>query len=201
MLGLPIRTEIRKPISKELIYKNFPDMKGEKRKKFDEDISRITITNELSEKTLNLSKGQKIRTIFVIQLQLKKKDFSKKNIDIIFKIFKQNIILVLSFEDKEKVIINYVKNIESDWHNKGRFTLSLEGLDLDKIFENFVKQIGNIVVEEGKSLEEQIILNDEKAKILKRIEQIEKRVWKEKDPKKKFELVQKIDKLKIEMRE
>lgn len=30
MLGLPSRTEIRKPISKEVIYKSFPEMKGEK---------------------------------------------------------------------------------------------------------------------------------------------------------------------------
>lgn len=196
MLGLPERTEIRKPISKEIIYKTFPDMKGERRKKFDEDISRIIITNELSERTLNLSKGEKISTIFVIQLQLKKREYSKKNIDIIFNMFKQSIVLVLCFEEKEKVIINYGRNIETDWLNEREFSLSLMGSNFDNVFESFVKQIGNITVEEGNSLEEQIRVNDERQKLLKEIERLEKKAWKEKNPKKKFELVQRINKLK-----
>lgn len=195
MLGLSEKTEIRKLISKEIIYKTFPDMKGERRKKFDEDISRIIITNELSERTLNLSKGEKISTIFVIQLQLKKREYSKKNIDIIFNMFKQSIVLVLCFEEKEKVIINYGRNIETDWFNEGKFSLSLRGSNFDNVFESFVKQIGNITVEEDNSLEEQIRVNDERQKLLKEIERLEKKAWKEKNPRKKFELVQEMNRL------
>lgn len=197
VLGLPERTEIRKPISKEIIYKTFPEMKGEKRKNFDEDISRIIITNELSERTLNFSKGEKISTIFVIQLLLKKKEYSKKNIDIIFRLFNQSIVLVLCFEGMEKVIVNYSRNIETDWFNEGEFGLALRGSNFDDLFESFVKQIGNITVYEGNNLEEQIRVNDERQKLLKEIERLEKKAWKEKNPKKKFELAQEINRLRV----
>lgn len=196
MLGLPIRTEIRKPISKEIIYKSFPEMRGDKRKKFEADISRVIITNELSQNTLNISKGEKINKIFVIQLQLKKTNYSKKNIDIIFRLFKQSIVLLLCFAGKEKVVINYSKDIETDWLNEGEFRFFLSGTNLDSLFENMVKQVGNIVVDENKSLKEQIDADEQRRKLLKQIESLDKKAWKERNPKKKFEIVQEINRLK-----
>lgn len=196
MLGLPIRTEIRKPISKEIIYKSFPEMRGDKRKNFEADISRVIITNELSQNTLNISKGEKINKIFVIQLQLKKTNYSKKNIDIIFRLFKQSIVLLLCFAGKEKVVINYSKDIETDWLNEGEFRFFLSGTNLDSLFENMVKQVGNIVVDENKSLKEQIDADEQRRKLLKQIESLDKKAWKERNPKKKFEIVQEINRLK-----
>ncbi len=196
MLGLPVRTEIRKPISKEIIYKSFPEMRGDKRKNFEADISRVIITNELSQNTLNISKGEKINKIFVIQLQLKKTNYSKKNIDIIFRLFKQSIVLLLCFAGKEKVVINYSKDIETDWLNEGEFRFFLSGTNLDSLFENMVKQVGNIVVDENKSLKEQIDADEQRRKLLKQIESLDKKAWKERNPKKKFEIVQEINRLK-----
>ncbi|MBR1773875.1 MAG: hypothetical protein IJ749_08230, partial [Eubacterium sp.] len=44
---------IRKPIHKKLIYQKFSsELSGDKKSRFDEDISRITITNEI----LNITK-------------------------------------------------------------------------------------------------------------------------------------------------
>ena len=48
MFDLPKSTEIRKPIHKKLIYQKFAtELSGDKKDKFDADISRIIITNEV----------------------------------------------------------------------------------------------------------------------------------------------------------
>ena len=67
---------------------------------------------------------------------------------------------------------------------------------MDDVWDNLVIQIGNIEVEGEHSLEEQIAHDEKKSQILKEIERLDALARKEKQPKKKFELVEKINKLK-----
>ena len=62
-------------------------------------------------------------------------------------------------------------------------------------------QIGDIHIENDNSLDEQIICDEKRAKLEKEIARLEKLARAEKQPKKKFELVQQIKKLKVEMEE
>ena len=64
--------------------------------------------------------------------------------------------------------------------------------------QNHIVQLGRAVdTKEGDSLEEQIIADEQKAKLQKEIARLEKQARAEKQPKKKFELVQEIQKLKM----
>lgn len=74
--------------------------------------------------------------------------------------------------------------------------ITIVGLNLDVVWENIVMSSGGITVNEGNTLEEQIIEDDHKAKFLKQIEQLEKKARAEKQPKKKFGIVQEIKRLK-----
>ena len=60
-------------------------------------------------------------------------------------------------------------------------------------------QVGGITVEGDNSLDEQIVLSEEREKILRDIERLEKKARAEVQPKKKFEIVQKINLLKKEL--
>ena len=63
--------------------------------------------------------------------------------------------------------------------------------------QNHIVQLGRAVyAKEGDSLEEQIIADEQRAKLQKEIARLEKQARAEKQPKKKFELVQKIKMLK-----
>ena len=73
--------------------------------------------------------------------------------------------------------------------------LTLKGLNLDDVWNNIVVQIGSIDVEKGNSLEEQIAVDEKRAKVLKEIDRLEALARKEKQPKKKFEIVEKIKEL------
>lgn len=70
--------------------------------------------------------------------------------------------------------------------------IKLSGLDLDAVWENLVTQISGIVVTDGHSLDEQIVIEQEKAKLMKQIEELEKKARKETQAKKKFEMFQRL---------
>ena len=63
------------------------------------------------------------------------------------------------------------------------------------VWENIIVQIGGLTVEQGNSLEEQIAIDEQRNKLQKEIARLEKLARAEKQPKKKFELVQEINKL------
>ena len=88
------------------------------------------------------------------------------------------------------------KLIQSAWQKTAECTVQLGGIDLDAAWENIVTQAGGIVVEEGNTLNEQIAADEERARLAKEIERLEKLARAEKQPKRKFELVQKIRKFK-----
>ena len=58
------------------------------------------------------------------------------------------------------------------------------------------KQIGGITIDQGNTLDEQIVADEHRQKIEKEIAKLEKQARTEKQPKKKFELVQRVKALK-----
>ena len=72
---------------------------------------------------------------------------------------------------------------------------------MDVVWENIIVQIGGMQIEQGNTLDEQIAIDEKRAKLKKEIDKLEKQARAEKQPKKKFELVQQMDKLKKELEE
>jgi hypothetical protein len=69
-------------------------------------------------------------------------------------------------------------------------------LDLNSVWENLIVQVGGITIQQGNTLDQQIVADEKQAKLDKEIARLEKLARAEKQPKKKFELVQQIHKLK-----
>ena len=105
-------------------------------------------------------------------------------------------VLVLECGSERRLAVYHTKLIQGEWQNADDCKIQLKGLNLDDVWNNIVVQIGSIDVETGNSLEEQIAVDEKRAKVLKEIERLEALARKEKQPKKKFELVQQINKLK-----
>ena len=72
-------------------------------------------------------------------------------------------------------------------------------MNLDKVWENIVVDIGGVSIADGNTLDEQIAADERRQKIEKEIAKLEKQARAEKQPKKKFELVQQIKRLKEEL--
>ena len=191
MLGLPKSTELSKQLPKKAIYLKF-NMTPAAKEKFDEEISRITIVSEISPSRINIAAGKEISSIYVLLVSLKQKKYNEATVAQLFKLIDQNMVLLLEYEDEQRLAIHHTKLIQSDWTPDGEWKLDLKGLNLDDVWDNIVTQIGSIDIEKGNSLEEQIAVDEQRAKILKEIARLEVLARKEKQPKKKFELVQKI---------
>lgn len=195
MLGLPKATELNKQLPKKAIYAKF-QMSPAAKAKFDADISRINIVGEISPNTTGIAQGQTVSSIFVLQVVLKQKNFQQNTIAQISKLIDQNMLLILDCGTERKLAIYHTKLIQTDWVPADVCTIELKGLDLDSVWENFITQVGGIAIQEGKTLDEQIAADEQRAKLQKEIARLEKLAWAEKQPKKKFELAQQILELK-----
>lgn len=202
MLGFPAGTEIKKLITKKKVYEHFAsEMSAERRKSFDADIARITIVNEISPASLNIADGAEVHAFFVVAIALRQKDFDKQNVAFIARMFGQNLVLILSYEQDERLALWQTKLIMNEWHPAGSQSLALRGLNMDAVWEGVVIEIGGLQIEDGHTLNEQIALNDQRAKLQKEIDRLEKRVRSEKQPKRKLELAQTIKRLRKSMEE
>lgn len=195
MLGLPKTTEIRKQISKKAVYTKF-QMNTAAKEKFDADISRILLINEVNPDSVNIPSGETVLGFFVMLVALKRRDFDEKIIAALSKMIKQNILFVLEYESESKLAIYHTKLMQTDWKSSDEQRIELQGLNLDKVWENIVIAVGGVNIEEGNTLDQQIETDEKKRKLEREIEKLEKQARTELQPKKKFELVQQLNKLK-----
>lgn len=200
MFNLPEATEIRKNIFKNKIYSKYKEeLSGNKKEKFDREISKIIITNEISEKTIKIPKTEEISSIFIIEIDLKTRDYTESNIVLITRLFGQNILYILNYKDQYKLAIFKDKLITSQWKKEEEIDLRLQGLNLSSIWDNLVIQVGDIEVEDGKTLEEQIEIDERKEKLEKLIIKTKKKMVREIQAKKKHELFKELKKYKEEI--
>lgn len=198
MLGLPKATELSKQLPKNAIYAKF-QMNTAERAKIDADISRITIVNEVSPAKINIAEGEQVKSFFVLLVALKRKDFEEKTIITISKLIPQNILLVLECDGEAKLAAYHTKLIQTDWKRKEDLSIELKGLNMDAVWENIIVQIGGITIGQGNTLDEQIAVDEQRMKMQKEIDRLTKAAKIEKQPKKKFELTQQINKLKRQL--
>ena len=196
MYGLPQRTEINKPLHKTKVFEKF-DLTASQRDSFDADISRMFITHVVAESTIpTIKAGNEIADFYIIEVSLKRREYTPKNIELLAKFIPRKILFVLHFEEKAQFAIHHTKLICSEWQQCDTLNVPLAGLDLDTVWENIVAIIGSITVQDGNTLTEQIAIDDERAKLIKQIELLEKKARSEKQPRKKLELFEKLKELK-----
>jgi hypothetical protein len=188
----PESTYIGKRIPKEGFYSK-ADLNATQKRAFVEDIESIVWRNLLSENTINVSKGEKVTQIDIIQINLKRREYNKTILDVIEKAIPRHLVFILTFNSSCKLCINFkeeyqkgnykiLESFSTDWLNDGEAVLNIQGHDLDRVYENFVYQIakGRIEKNDGLELSEVIQQSQEVEKIKKRIADLEEKKRKEK---------------------
>ena len=199
MYGLPHTTEVRKQLPKKAIYAKF-ELKPSQRESFDADIARIDIVAVVSTSTVPaLNAGAEVKEFYLLTVQLKRKEYDPKNIALLTKLIPQKMVLALQYDEQTQFAIYHTKLISSTWQPNDDATLPLSGLNLDTVWENIVTHIGQIDVEEGNTLAEQIANNDQRAKLLAQIPTLERKMANEKQPRRKREYFEQIKKLKSQI--
>ena len=213
MLGFPQTTEFNKRIPKQKLYENMEVSPALKRV-FVERIKLIYWRNKLAVSTMNIAPGETVTEIEVIEIKLASPQLNEAVLRQIDKEIPYHILFILSFDGKAQAWTGYKeatgggnkafkvnKYYHTEWIPEYELNLKIEGLNMDAVWENLIIQVGGVEVGQGKSLDEQIQIDDQKAKMQKEIEKLEKQARNEKQPNKKFQLAQQVKTLKKQLDE
>lgn len=200
MLNFPISTNVKRQLSKKMFYSKF-GLTTSQCADFDNDISRIDIMNWISPMTIPaIAEGTNVHEFYLMTLTLKRKDYQKKNVELIAKLIPQYVLFALQYENETQLAIFQEKLFVSPWYNGDNIpVLQLNGLNLDRVWENLVMAVGDFSLRDNHTLKEQIIHDEAQAKLRKQIEVLEKRCRAERQPRKKMELFEELKRLKQQL--
>ena len=194
MLNFPISTIFGKKVPKEIFY-NKMEIGTSIKRSFVDDIEQIIWQNKLSSKTINVGVGKKVLEIEILYVTLKKKNCNYLVYEFIDKNLPQYTVFVLNFKDESQLLINFKEPVENkkgkfkitasyktDWIPSSDITLTIDGLNMDMVYEGFVKQIADdkIVVPIESDIKQSIETSQNIEKLEKRITELENKIRKEK---------------------
>ena len=195
MIDFPAATVVHRRMPKEAFYKRLPLTKV-LREKFISDVDKIFVENSLTKDNLNLTEESESKEILLLSIFLKKQDFDAKIIETIAKHNPHKLIFLLIYEDSRQLAIWHGKLYRTEWIPSSDIELKAEGFSLDEIWDSFIEQIA-IGKEQAKaagelSIDERLAIQEQITKLEKQIQKTETAAWKEQQPKKRFELYQRL---------
>lgn len=198
MLGLPKACLVSKALPKKRIYDLFKPTPTERRL-FDEEINRLSIIGELSSQTMPMHSGKDEDAIFVILVILKTPKCHPKNIAFLTKLIDQRMVFVLKHGEQAALAVSHNGRVHmTEYRTLEEWTLDLVGMSLDSIWEQFIAQIVGVELSPGKNLDQVIAESDYLLKLQKDIELTEQKLRKERQPRKKWDLNQRLKQLRAE---
>lgn len=150
----------------------------------------------------------------ILELVLKEQRISQGVLEIIDREIPYHLVFILKFQDLGQIWISYKEGSKSrqdkfkidsyyhtEWFQYDDLALKIEGLDLDKVYENFILQVAGDKLkspEDGEdfSIKESAEQAKEKKRLEKELQWLEAKIKKEKQFNRQVELMGEIRKLK-----
>ncbi|MFC1238381.1 DUF4391 domain-containing protein [Treponema vincentii] len=213
-MGLPESTEFNARIPKQKFYENLSITPAIK-KAFTEQIKMIYWRNKLAATTLNLAAGKRVMEIEIFEVNLNSLDLDENVLRLIDREISYHILFILEYNGKYQAVMRYKETAISgkaafkvdryyhtEWVDEKELPLHLEGLTMDAVYENFIRQISgdSLSGKEHTTLKESIEQQKKREQLEKQIAALEAKIRKEKQPKKKFELASELKRLQEEIR-
>ena len=215
MLGLPKSTEFNKRIPKQKFYENLTVTPALKRI-FIDQIKVIYWRNKIAATTMNLAAGETVTEIEVFEVRLAAPQLDVSVLKLIDKEIPYHIIFLLEYEGRYQAWTAYKESAASgnsafkvgtyyhtDWMPEQELPLVVDGLNIDVVYENFVRQIaGNILqTDSTESLKESVERDERRQKLQKQITALQAKVRKEKQLNKQVQLNTELKRLRKELDE
>lgn len=214
MIGLPKTTEFNKRIPKQKFYENM-DISPALKKIFVEQVRIIYWKNKIAASTMNLAAGTDVTELEVFEVRLSSPVLDDSLLRQIDKEIPYHILFLLEYQGKYQAWIGYKEAAASgnkafkvngyyhtEWLAEDELPLKLEGLNVDAVYENFVRQIaGDKLKTEaaGESLKESVARDEQKQALQKQITTLQAKIRKEKQLNKQMQMNTELKKLKKEL--
>lgn len=214
MIGLPKTTEFNKRIPKQKFYENM-DISPALKKIFVEQVRIIYWKNKIAASTMNLAAGTDVTELEVFEVRLSSPVLDDSLLRQIDKEIPYHILFLLEYQGKYQAWIGYKEAAASgnkafkvngyyhtEWLAEDELPLKLEGLNVDAVYENFVRQIaGDKLKTEAasESLKESVARDEQKQALQKQITTLQAKIRKEKQLNKQMQMNTELKKLKKEL--
>lgn len=215
MIGLPESTEFNRRIPKQKFYENLTVSPALKRI-FIDQIKVIYWRNKIATTTMNLAAGELVTEIELFEIKLNEKKLDESVLRQIDKETPYHIIFLLEYEGKYQAWTAYKETAVSgnnvfkvgnyyhtEWLEESELPLKVDGLNVDKVYENFVRQIAGdaLYTERQESLKESVERDNQKMELQKQIVVLQQKVRKEKQLNKQVQLNAELKNLKKKLEE
>lgn len=205
MLGLPKTTEFNKRIPKQKFYENI-NVTPALRRIFVEQIKVVYWRNKIAPSTINLEVGNNVTEIEVFEVKLNHIPLDVSVLRQIDKEIPYHIIFLLEYEGKYQAWTAYKEKrgsgsnafkvdtyYHTDWLLEDELVLKLDGLNMDAVYENYVRQIAGDALNatgagESESLKEFVERSKQIQLLQKQIDTLQKKIRKEKQLNRQIEL-------------
>lgn len=213
MIGLPKSTEFNRRIPKQKFYENLTVSPALKRV-FVDQIKVIFWRNKIAATTMNLAAGEVVTEIEIFEVKLNEPKLDESVLRQIDKEIPHHIVFLLEYDGKYQAWIAYKEAATSGnnafkvgtyyhtvWLNEPELPLKIDGLNVDKVYENFVRQIAGdaLQAENQESLKDSVDRDNRRQELQKQIAVLQQKVRKEKQLNKQLRLNAELKKLKKEL--
>ncbi|OUZ19551.1 DUF4391 domain-containing protein [Enterococcus cecorum] len=216
MFEFPSHTGFYRKIPKQKFYEK-ADISSDLKRIFIDQVKSIEWQHKLAENTLNLPAGSHVTEIEVFEIRLHSPLENEQLLKQIDAAIPYHLLFLLEWEGQYQAWIAYkeISSLENQrikvnqyfhtpWLSKEELPLKIEGLNLDEVYENFVRQIaGNQL--EGKQATEPLAVaidhSNQKRQLEKQIHTLENKMRREKQLNKQVLINQEIKKLKQQWKE
>lgn len=214
MLGLPKSTEFNRRIPKQKFYENLTVSPALKRV-FVEQIKAIWWRNKIAATTVNLAAGETVTEIEVFEVCLSAPQLDEAVLQQIDREIPYHILFLLEYAGKYQAWTAYKEAAGSGanafkvgiyyhtgWMEQSALPLKLDGLNIDQVYENFVRQIaGETLSRTGETLKKSVERDTRRQELNKQITALEKKIHREKQFNKQVELNGQLKTLKRKLEE
>lgn len=198
MLGLPQTTEVKKIIPKRDLYSKF-ELNTAEQKEFDAAIRQMTIVNEISLRTIPALQKQE-KAVFVLAVQLKQEGCAERLLQRLCRLIDQRLLLALCYEDKLQMALYFDNRILlNEFMPVAEQKVNLQGTSLNDIWEHLALQVAQLTPRAGLTPASVIANAGRRAEAEAQIAALTKKMFAEKQARKKLTLREAINKLKKEL--
>lgn len=195
MLGLPKTTEFNKRIPKQKFYEIL-DVSPALKKVFVDQVKTIYWRNKIATTTMNLAPGTDVTEIEVFEVKLNSQTLDEGMLRQMDKEIPYHILFILEYQKQYQAWIGYKeaavsgtaafkvsKYYHTDWMDEEDLPVKVEGLNIDIVYENFVRQIAGDklqATEVGETLKNSVARDEEMQMLKKQISVLQQKIRKEK---------------------
>ena len=193
MLELPKSTEFNKRVPKQKFYENLQITPALK-KCFVDQIKVIHWKNKIATSTINLAAGEQVTEVEIFTVRLNDGTLDEAVLKQIDREVPYHILFLLEYDGKTQAWIGYKESsagntafkvnryYHTEWMPPEDLPLKLEGLTIDAVYENFVRQIAGDALAGGETetLKEAVDRSEKRAQLEKQIAALQGKIRKEK---------------------